>query len=156
MSFASCFRVLKIDSREIFNAKMPRESEAQYQLCVLAENYTEEEAVVLVPVVESVKNALRKGDKIEYSTKKSLPSLINGKQALQLLTGSFAYGHFQFYNIYKCLFFASRTKKRKINHDGILIHSCLGSSIANWAWHPQKRFFLFHKIHHADRLRRHK
>lgn len=49
------FQVLKIDSREIFNAKMPRESEAQYQLCLLAEDCTEEEAALLIPVVESIK-----------------------------------------------------------------------------------------------------
>lgn len=57
------FQVLKIDSREILNAKMPRESEAQYQLCVLAENCTEEEATVLIPVIESIRNALCKGSK---------------------------------------------------------------------------------------------
>ncbi len=66
------FQVLKIDAREIFNAKLPRESEAQYQLCVLAENCTEEEATVLIPVVESIKNALSKGSKMENKTKKSL------------------------------------------------------------------------------------
>ena len=49
------FQVLKIDSREIFNAKMSRESEAQYQLCLLAEDCTEEEAALLIPVVESIK-----------------------------------------------------------------------------------------------------
>lgn len=59
------FQVLKIDSREIFNAKMPRESEAQYQLCLLAEDCTEEEAALLIPVVESIKNALSNGRKIE-------------------------------------------------------------------------------------------
>lgn len=29
-------QVLKIDSRAIFNAKLPREAEVQYQLCLLA------------------------------------------------------------------------------------------------------------------------
>lgn len=70
------FQVLKIDSREIFNAKLPRESEAQYQLCVLAENCTEEEATVLIPVIESIKNALSKGNKIESKAKKGPASLV--------------------------------------------------------------------------------
>lgn len=70
------FQVLKIDSREIFNAKLPRESEAQYQLCVLAENCTEEEATVLIPVIESIKNALCKGSKVENKTKKEPASLV--------------------------------------------------------------------------------
>lgn len=70
------FQVLKIDSREIFNAKLPRESEAQYQLCVLAENCTEEEATVLIPVIESIKNALCKGSKIESKAKKEPASLV--------------------------------------------------------------------------------
>lgn len=70
------FQVLKIDSREIFNAKLPRESEAQYQLCVLAENCTEEEATVLIPVIESIKNALSKGNKIESKAKKEPASLV--------------------------------------------------------------------------------
>ena len=70
------FQVLKIDSREIFNAKLPRESEAQYQLCVLAENCTEEEATVLIPVIESIRNALCKGSKIENKTKKEPASLV--------------------------------------------------------------------------------
>lgn len=70
------FQVLKIDAREIFNAKMPRESEAQYQLCLLIENCTDEEASVLIPVVESIKNALSKGNKIENNTKKEPASLV--------------------------------------------------------------------------------
>ena len=70
------FQVLKIDSREIFNAKMPRESEAQYQLCLLAGDCTEEEAALLIPVVESIKNALSNGRKIEDKTKKEPASLV--------------------------------------------------------------------------------
>lgn len=70
------FQVLKIDAREIFNAKMPRESEAQYQLCLLIENCTDEEASVLIPVVESIKNALSKGNIIENKTKKEPASLV--------------------------------------------------------------------------------
>lgn len=69
-------QVLKIDSREIFNAKMPRESEAQYQFSLLAGNCTEEEAVLLIPVVESIKNALQKGSVIENKPKKEPASLV--------------------------------------------------------------------------------
>lgn len=91
------FQVLKIDSREIFNAKLPRESEAQYQLCVPAEKCTEEEATVLIPVVESIKNALSKGNKMENKTKKACSPRLIGKQALrfprlaQLLTTIFSF-----------------------------------------------------------------
>ena len=70
------FQVLKIDSREIFNAKMPRESEAQYQLCLLVVNCTEEEAALLIPVMESIKNALSNGRKIEDRAKKGPASLV--------------------------------------------------------------------------------
>lgn len=90
--FFPLIQVLKIDSREISNAKLSRESEAQYQLCLLTENCTEE-ASVLIPVVESIKNALSKGDKSEDKTKKRacFPGII-GKQALRFpLSGSVAY-----------------------------------------------------------------
>lgn len=69
------FQVLKIDSREIFNAKLSRKSEAQYQLCVLGENCTEE-ATVMIPVIESIRNALCKGCKVENKTKKEPASLV--------------------------------------------------------------------------------
>ena len=92
------FQVLKIDSREIFNAKMPRESEAQYQLCLIAGDCTEEEAALLIPVVESIKNAL------------SLPPWFNREAGSAISSsGSVAYNHFQFYNINQCFFFASGT-----------------------------------------------
>lgn len=91
------FQVLKIDSREIFNAKMPRESEAQYQLCLLAKDCTEEEAALLIPDMESIKNALSKGRKIEDKTKKSLPPWSNREagsafsRLAQLLTTIFSF-----------------------------------------------------------------
>ena len=99
MSFYPLFRVLKIDSREIFNAKMPRESEEQYQLCLLAEDCTEEEAALLIPVMESIKNALSNGRKIEDKTKKSLPPWFNREAGSAISSsGSVAYNYFQFYN----------------------------------------------------------
>lgn len=55
---------------------MPRESEAQYQLCLLVEDCTEEEAALLIPVMESIKNALSNGRKIEDRTKKEPASLV--------------------------------------------------------------------------------
>lgn len=68
--------VLKINSREIFSVKMPRISEAQYQLCVLIENCTNEESFVVIPVVESIKNGPSKGKGIENKMKKEPVSLI--------------------------------------------------------------------------------
>ena len=80
--FYPLIQVLKIDSREIFNAKLPRDSEAQYQLYLLTENCTEE-VPVLIPVVESIKNALNKGNKIEDKKKRACSPRLIGKQALR-------------------------------------------------------------------------
>lgn len=52
-------RALKIDAREIFNPEMQRESPALRQLRLLIEECTEEEAAVIIPVFQSVLNALR-------------------------------------------------------------------------------------------------
>lgn len=52
-------RVLKIDAREIFNPEIRRESPALRQLRLLIEEYSEEEAAVIIPVFQSVLNALR-------------------------------------------------------------------------------------------------
>lgn len=76
---------------------MPRESEAQYQLCLLAKDCTEEEAALLIPDMESIKNALSKGRKIEDKTKKSLPPWSNREagsafsRLAQLLTTIFSF-----------------------------------------------------------------
>lgn len=104
------FLDLKIDSREMFNAKLSRKSEAQYQICELAEICTEEEVTVLIPVIESIRNALCKGSKIENKTKKSLPPLFDREAGSAISTsGSVAYNFFQFYNINQCFSFASGT-----------------------------------------------
>ncbi len=52
-------RVLKIDPREIFHPEMQRESPAIRQLRFLIEDCSEQEAVTLIPVIESVLSALR-------------------------------------------------------------------------------------------------
>lgn len=52
-------RLLKIDSREIFNPEMQRESPAIRQLRFLIEECSEQEAAALIPVIESVLSTLR-------------------------------------------------------------------------------------------------
>lgn len=52
-------RLLKIDSREIFNPEMQRESPAIRQLRFLIEECSEQEAAALIPVIQSVLLTLR-------------------------------------------------------------------------------------------------
>ena len=52
-------RALKIDAREIFNPEMRRETPALRQLRLLIEECSEEEAAAIIPVFQSVLNALR-------------------------------------------------------------------------------------------------
>lgn len=52
-------RTLRIDAREIFNPEMQRESPSIRQLRFLIEECSEQEATTLIPVIESVLNALR-------------------------------------------------------------------------------------------------
>ena len=52
-------RALKIDSREIFNPEMQRESPAIRQLRLLIEECSEGEAAAIIPVFEAILNALR-------------------------------------------------------------------------------------------------
>ena len=52
-------RALKIDAREIFNPEIRRESPALRQLRLLIEECSEEEAAAIIPVFQSVLNALR-------------------------------------------------------------------------------------------------
>lgn len=52
-------RLLKIDSREIFNPEMQRESPAIRQLRFLIEECSEQEAAALIPVIQSVLSTLR-------------------------------------------------------------------------------------------------
>lgn len=59
--------VLKMDAREIFDNKSKREDPAIRHLHLLIEECSDEEATALLPIVESVLNALRsvKASKIE-------------------------------------------------------------------------------------------
>ncbi len=52
-------RALKIDAREIFNPEIRRESPALCQLRLLIEECSEEEATAIIPVFQSILNALR-------------------------------------------------------------------------------------------------
>lgn len=52
-------RTLRIDAREIFNPEMQRESPSIRQLRFLIEECSEQEATTLIPVIESILNALR-------------------------------------------------------------------------------------------------
>ncbi len=52
-------RLLKIDARQIFNPELGRESQAHYQLRLLIDNCTVEEAATLLSVCDSVLSALR-------------------------------------------------------------------------------------------------
>ena len=52
-------RALNMDSREIFYPNMQRESPALRQLRLLVEDCSEEEALAVIPVFQSVLNALR-------------------------------------------------------------------------------------------------
>ena len=52
-------RTLKIDAREIFNPEMRRETPELRQLRLLIEDCSEEEAAFLIPVFQSILNALR-------------------------------------------------------------------------------------------------
>lgn len=52
-------RALKIDAREVFNPELKRESPSIRQLRFLVEECSEEDAVVLIPVIEAVLTALK-------------------------------------------------------------------------------------------------
>lgn len=52
-------RVLKIDAREIFNPEMQRETPALRQLRLLVEDCSEEEALSIIPIFNSVLSVLR-------------------------------------------------------------------------------------------------
>ena len=52
-------RLLRIDAREIFNPEMREQSPEIYQLRLLIDNCTEEEAATLIPVCQAVIAALR-------------------------------------------------------------------------------------------------
>lgn len=54
-------RALQIDSREIFNPEMGRESPSIRRLRFLIADCSEQEATTLIPIVEAVLSALRNG-----------------------------------------------------------------------------------------------
>lgn len=52
-------RSLRIDARDIFYPEMQRETPSLRQLRLLVEDFSEEEAAVIIPVLQSVISALR-------------------------------------------------------------------------------------------------
>lgn len=52
-------RTLKLDAREIFNPELQRESPLLYQLRLQIEDCTEDEATVIIPVLQTILAALR-------------------------------------------------------------------------------------------------
>ena len=52
-------RALNIDARDIFNPEMQRESPALRKLRLLVENCSEEEAIAIIPIFNSVLSVLR-------------------------------------------------------------------------------------------------
>lgn len=58
-------RALKIDSREIFNPEMQRESPAIRQLRFIIEDCNEQEAEALIPVIESVLSVIRQNGTVK-------------------------------------------------------------------------------------------
>lgn len=54
------FRLLKIDSRELFNPEMTREDPAIQRLRLFVEDCSSEEAELLLPIMLSSMNAIRK------------------------------------------------------------------------------------------------
>ena len=58
-------RTLKIDTREIFNPEMRRETPSLRQLRLLIEDCSEEEAATIIPVFQSVLTALRDQNAIQ-------------------------------------------------------------------------------------------
>lgn len=58
-------RTLKIDSREIFNPELQRESPSIRQLRLLIEDCSEEEAASIIPIFNSVLSVLREHHAIQ-------------------------------------------------------------------------------------------
>lgn len=58
-------RELKIDAREIFTPELGRESKSHYQLRLLLDGCSEEEAAILLSVCGTVLSALRSRDATE-------------------------------------------------------------------------------------------
>ena len=61
-------RALKLDSREIFNPEMKRESPAIRQLRFMIEKCSEQESAALIPIIESVLSVLRAKGAIEIES----------------------------------------------------------------------------------------
>ena len=60
-------RTLKIDAREIFSPEMLRDSPSLRQLRFLVDSCSEQDAAVLIPVVQAVLSAIHSEDAIEIT-----------------------------------------------------------------------------------------
>lgn len=60
-------RALRIDAREIFSPEMLRDSPSLRQLRILVDSCSEQDAAVLIPVVQAVLSALHSEDAIEIT-----------------------------------------------------------------------------------------
>lgn len=64
-------RTLRIDPRDIFYPEMDKESPTHYQLQLLINGWSEEEAAALIPVCQAVISALRANDGIPIKEKRA-------------------------------------------------------------------------------------
>jgi len=64
-------RILRIDPRDIFCPEMDKESPAHYQLQMLINDCSEEEAATLIPICQAVILALRANDGIPIKEKRA-------------------------------------------------------------------------------------
>lgn len=64
-------RTLRIDPRDIFYPEMDKESPTHYQLQLLINGCSEEEAAALIPVCQAVISALRANDGIPIKEKRA-------------------------------------------------------------------------------------
>ena len=64
-------RILRIDPRDIFCPEMGKESPTHYQLQLIINDCSEEEAAALIPVCQAVISALRANDGIPIKEKRA-------------------------------------------------------------------------------------
>lgn len=129
-------RTLRIDPRYIFCPEMDKDSPAHYQLQLLINDCSEEEAATHISVCQSVISALRVNNGIPIKEKKSLPPLKSGEAGSAFTSGSFAYDHFQFYNVNAGFLPTFGTEQREFNQYSIRIYLCPGLVVADRAGNP--------------------
>ena len=98
-------RSLKIDSREVFYPELLRDSPGLRRLRLLVEDCNEEEALSLVPIIESILSAIRASSaiNIKYNRKEPVSSIEDAGSPYNTI-GSFFNNHLELYNIYQHFF----------------------------------------------------